>query len=60
MEFSAEIQTPLLPDDVVVGAVDYKSRPAQRSKSGGWKSAAFIIGEIRILPDLEILKQNLS
>lgn len=46
MELSAEIQTSLLPDDVVVGAVNYKSRPAQRSQSGGWKSAAFIIGEI--------------
>lgn len=44
MEATAGIQTPLLPDDVVVGAVDYKSRPAHRSKSGRWKSASFIIG----------------
>ncbi|CAL9024496.1 unnamed protein product [Prunus brigantina] len=40
---TAGIQTPLL-DDVVEGAVDYKGRPVHRSRSGGWRSAWFIIG----------------
>ncbi|XP_057793634.1 protein NRT1/ PTR FAMILY 5.10-like isoform X2 [Salvia miltiorrhiza] len=31
-------------DDVVAGFVDFKGRPAVRSKSGLWKSASFIIG----------------
>lgn len=29
---------------VVDGVVDFKNRPASRSASGGWRSAAFIIG----------------
>ncbi|KAI3673063.1 hypothetical protein L6452_39173 [Arctium lappa] len=39
----SEVETPLL-DEVVDGFVDYKSRPVFRSKSGGWRSAYFIIG----------------
>uniref|UniRef100_A0A5B6YQ37 Peptide/nitrate transporter n=1 Tax=Davidia involucrata TaxID=16924 RepID=A0A5B6YQ37_DAVIN len=39
-----DAETPLLDDDVVDGAVDYKGRPVTRSKSGGWRSASFIIG----------------
>ncbi|ONH94445.1 hypothetical protein PRUPE_7G017300 [Prunus persica] len=40
---TAGVQTPLL-DDVVEGAVDYKGLPVHRSRSGGWRSAWFIIG----------------
>ncbi|GMN51801.1 hypothetical protein TIFTF001_020948 [Ficus carica] len=36
-------ETPML-DTAVDGAVDYKGRPAWRSISGGWRSAAFTIG----------------
>lgn len=44
MAFDAsEAATPLL-DDGVDGVVDYKYRPVNRSKSGGWRSAVFIIG----------------
>ncbi|GER27517.1 major facilitator superfamily protein [Striga asiatica] len=39
-----EAETPLLPDGVVSGSVDYKRRPSVRSRSGCWKSASFIIG----------------
>ncbi|KAK4413386.1 protein NRT1/ PTR FAMILY 5.10 [Sesamum alatum] len=38
----SEAELPLL-KDVVTGAVDFKGRPAVRSKSGCWKSASFII-----------------
>ncbi|KAK9743272.1 hypothetical protein RND81_03G228000 [Saponaria officinalis] len=31
-------------DDILSDAVDYKHRPAVRSKTGRWRSAAFIIG----------------
>lgn len=42
MAFDAsEAATPLL-DDGVDGVVDYKYRPVNRSKSGGWRSAVFI------------------
>nr|XP_011464751.1 PREDICTED: protein NRT1/ PTR FAMILY 5.10-like [Fragaria vesca subsp. vesca] len=41
---SPETLTPLLEDDVVDGAADYKGLPARRSTSGGWRSASFIIG----------------
>ncbi|KAL6180397.1 hypothetical protein ACLB2K_047060 [Fragaria x ananassa] len=41
---SPETLTPLLEDDVVDGAADYKGLPARRSSSGGWRSASFIIG----------------
>ncbi|XP_071692311.1 protein NRT1/ PTR FAMILY 5.10 [Rutidosis leptorrhynchoides] len=37
------VETPLL-DGVVDGVVDYKGRQVIRSKSGGWRSAYFIIG----------------
>ncbi|GAV60748.1 LOW QUALITY PROTEIN: PTR2 domain-containing protein, partial [Cephalotus follicularis] len=40
---SADAETPLL-DDTVDGSVDYKGSPVQRSNSGGWRSASFIIG----------------
>ncbi|XP_055829176.1 protein NRT1/ PTR FAMILY 5.10-like [Solanum dulcamara] len=39
----SDAETPLL-GDVVEGSVDYKGRPVTRSKSGGWRSASFIIG----------------
>ncbi|KAH7525017.1 hypothetical protein FEM48_Zijuj06G0180500 [Ziziphus jujuba var. spinosa] len=38
-----DAETPLL-DDTVEDVVDYEGRPAVRSRSGGWRSAAFIIG----------------
>ncbi|KAL3503872.1 hypothetical protein ACH5RR_033713 [Cinchona calisaya] len=37
------VETPLL-DDVVEGSIDYKGQPVNRSKSGRWRSASFIIG----------------
>ncbi|KAH0662573.1 hypothetical protein KY284_027504 [Solanum tuberosum] len=39
----SDAETPFL-SDVVEGSVDYKGRPVTRSKSGGWRSASFIIG----------------
>ncbi|CAN1318930.1 Protein NRT1/ PTR FAMILY 5.10 [Linum perenne] len=39
-----DAETPLLDDDTVDGAVDYKGHQVRRSSSGGWRSAAFIIG----------------
>lgn len=43
---AAAIDSPLLliSEDIVDGVVDYKNRPVERSTSGGWKSASFIIG----------------
>ncbi|KAH0658951.1 hypothetical protein KY285_029258 [Solanum tuberosum] len=38
----SDAETPFL-SDVVAGSVDYKGRPVTRSKSGGWRSASFII-----------------
>ncbi|KAM1180970.1 hypothetical protein ACFX1Q_020854 [Malus domestica] len=38
-----DTQTPLL-DDGVEGTVDHKGRPVHRWRSGGWRSARFIIG----------------
>ncbi|KAL3830322.1 hypothetical protein ACJIZ3_019124 [Penstemon smallii] len=38
-----EIELPLL-EDFVQDSVNYKNRPSVRSKSGCWKSSAFIIG----------------
>lgn len=40
--------TPLLGsdnDELLDGYVDYKGYPSKRSKSGGWRSAAFILGQ---------------
>lgn len=39
----SDAETPFL-GNVVEGSVDYKGRPVTRSKSGGWRSASFIIG----------------
>lgn len=41
---ASETEIPLLGEDAVDGAVDYKGLPVNRSKSGGWRSASFIIG----------------
>ncbi|KAH6763808.1 Major facilitator superfamily protein [Perilla frutescens var. frutescens] len=40
---TADAEAPLL-NDAVGGAVDFKGRPARRSRTGCWKSASFIIG----------------
>ncbi|KAL3638716.1 hypothetical protein CASFOL_016623 [Castilleja foliolosa] len=40
---TTEAEVPLL-NDAVDGSVDFKGRPVSRSRSGCWKSAAFIIG----------------
>ena len=40
-----DAEIPLLYDDTVDGAVDYKGQQVHRSSSGGWTSAAFIIGK---------------
>ncbi|KAL8138303.1 hypothetical protein V2J09_004304 [Rumex salicifolius] len=40
----SEARLPLISDDSVDGAVDYKGRPIIRSRYGGWRSAWFIIG----------------
>ena len=41
-----EAQIPLLHNsDVVNGYTDYKGYAPNRSKAGGWKSAAFILGQ---------------
>ncbi|PIN13445.1 H+/oligopeptide symporter [Handroanthus impetiginosus] len=39
----SEAETPLL-NVAVDGSTDFKGRPVSRSKSGGWRSAFFIIG----------------
>ncbi|CAI9114953.1 OLC1v1015780C1 [Oldenlandia corymbosa var. corymbosa] len=41
---SEVIETPFLVNDTVEDNVDYKGCPVKRSESGGWRSAAFIIG----------------
>lgn len=41
----SQVETPLV-DGVVDGFVDFKGRPVVRSKSGGWRSAYFIIGNL--------------
>ncbi|GFZ09724.1 major facilitator superfamily protein [Actinidia rufa] len=44
-EISEAESSPLLDSSVDYGSgVDYKGRPVNRSKSGGWRSAFFIIG----------------
>ncbi|KAK4490046.1 hypothetical protein RD792_000700 [Penstemon davidsonii] len=40
----SEVEAPLLQDKFVRGSEDYKGRQSVRSKSGCWKSSAFIIG----------------
>ncbi|CAN1235570.1 Protein NRT1/ PTR FAMILY 5.10 [Linum perenne] len=43
----------LLDDGDIAGSVDHRGQPALRSSSGGWRSAAFIIGSVHFLfPDL--------
>lgn len=44
MSTSEEAEASLLCHDLVEGPVNYKGLPASRSRTGGWKSAAFIIG----------------
>ena len=39
----SDMEIPLLLLDTVDGAVDHKGQPVLRSKSGGWRSAGFII-----------------
>ncbi|KAI3464337.1 hypothetical protein Pfo_021000 [Paulownia fortunei] len=39
----SDAEVPLL-NDTVEGSIDFKGRPVSRSKSGGWRSASFIIG----------------
>lgn len=41
---TSDAGNPLLNDDLVDGAVDFKNCPVVRSKSGCWRSASFIIG----------------
>ncbi|XP_047321501.1 protein NRT1/ PTR FAMILY 5.10 [Impatiens glandulifera] len=44
-DHASESEAPLLSTaDIVEGVADYKGRPVQRSKFGGWRSASFIIG----------------
>ncbi|KAJ8769857.1 hypothetical protein K2173_008939 [Erythroxylum novogranatense] len=43
LNLSPEAQTPLL-HEAIEDSVDYKGRPVYRPNSGGWRSAAFIIG----------------
>lgn len=40
----ASIEAPLLAEEQVEGMVDWEGRKARRWSSGGWRSAAFIIG----------------
>ncbi|RVW37873.1 Protein NRT1/ PTR family 5.15 [Vitis vinifera] len=42
-DISLDSETPFL-EDAVEGVVDYRGVPAKRSRSGGWRSASFIIG----------------
>ncbi|KAL1542814.1 protein NRT1/ PTR FAMILY 5.10-like [Salvia divinorum] len=39
----SDAEAPLI-NDAVSGADDFRGRPASRSRTGGWKSASFIIG----------------
>ena len=43
-----DTEAPMLVN-AVERAFNYKGRPVLRSNSGGWRSAAFIIGKIIIL-----------
>ncbi|KAK6116682.1 hypothetical protein DH2020_049564 [Rehmannia glutinosa] len=43
MSIATDAEVPLL-NDAVEGSIDFKGRPVSRSKSGGWRSASFIIG----------------
>lgn len=42
----SEAEESLLVNDIVRRSVDFNDRPSYRSKSGGSKSASFIIGTI--------------
>ncbi|VVB11175.1 unnamed protein product [Arabis nemorensis] len=48
-----EARTPLL-TETVDGSVDYRSKPAVRSTSGGWRSAGLIIGITLIFPPISV------
>ncbi|XP_023764981.1 uncharacterized protein LOC111913513 [Lactuca sativa] len=47
--YSTGVHTPLL-NNFVDGAVDYRGRPAVSSKSGLWRSAYFVIGNVNHSP----------
>lgn len=54
-----EAGTPLLAV-TVDGSVDYRSEPAVRSSTGGWRSAGFIIGNFADFPAIFVLLELIS
>lgn len=44
-DISLDSETPFL-EDAVEGVVDYRGVPTKRFRSGGWRSASFIIGKL--------------